>query len=57
MGIEAVTSRPERMAEVLTEHEAILDSLERRDQLGAMAALSDHLRATEAVLAGGEAGP
>ena len=52
MGIEAVRSHPARMAEVISEHELVVDALERRDEVAAVTALCDHLRATEAVLAG-----
>ncbi len=49
MGIEAV-GRPGRMAQVMREHQAIVDALERRDDRAALGALSEHLRATAQVL-------
>jgi DNA-binding GntR family transcriptional regulator len=40
---------------VLEEHEAIVDALERRDETGALKALSDHLHTSEYVLHSGDA--
>lgn len=56
MGLAAV-GRPGRMEQVAAEHEAVLEALEKRDPERAAAAMRDHLRATEEVLAGeGRAG-
>jgi DNA-binding GntR family transcriptional regulator len=46
---------PDHLQEVIAEHEAILDAIERRDPRGAQAALTHHLHTTEYVRIGGVA--
>jgi DNA-binding GntR family transcriptional regulator len=50
MGLEAVVGHRDRIAEVLREHEEIVEAVERRDAPRATAALHAHLDATERIL-------
>lgn len=51
MGLAAV-GYPGRMEQVAAEHELVLDALEKRASTRAASAMSEHLKATEEVLAG-----
>jgi GntR family transcriptional regulator, rspAB operon transcriptional repressor len=48
---------PDHLLQVVAEHEAILDAIERRDQRGAHAALTHHLHTTEYVRHAGAPSP